>query len=183
MSDKILLSEEFTLVIDTNVPAYAFADRLVAYCTGYTDEYGPSEAAECVEMFYRDFNLKDDQHVQGKLSKGKCRELKNPFSDAINLKELDSMMTPWGIMLNSNYGADDHGNFAKLTEDNFDNFSYPAPLSVGIFFAVKPDKSLIEIIKARAVKFFEEIDTSYNGVPIEGYRLICYERFAKEEKI
>lgn len=187
MSD-VLLSEEYTLVIDTDSPACAFADCLVAYCTGLFNELEIQEVVECANTF-------EEQSDQ--------RE--NPFCDQVAFKELDGtyivgikkdgepVLTPCCIMLNSNYGEDDKGNFAKLTEENYNQFDYPAPFSVGIFFRNKPEQHLIEIIKKRAIDFFKSFYKQIeiyrrdyppnNVVTVEGFRLISYAKYAKEEQV
>lgn len=188
-----VMSEEFILVIDTNFPSVHFASKLVAYCTGYVNELEVNNDLEFADLFYRDFSIEDDEGKSGKLAIEK-----NPFYNSIETKFLPSptseydedsfqlppeIATPWCVMLNPKFGCDEDGNYDLLNEQNYNVFVEPAPLSVGIFFAIKPSDELIGIIKKRSKDFFESV---YNksepnkNISAEGFRLISYIKTAEE---
>ena len=85
--------------------------------------------------------------------------------------------------MNKKYGYNAEGNYALLTEENFEDYNFPAPLSVGIFFEEKPEDEQIQIIKQRALKFFENIWESKKPVVIEGFRLIIHTKYGQDIEI
>lgn len=178
MSEPILISEKYILVIDTNSHVGEFGSQLCAYCTGFDDEHSDPGYAN---MFYMEMELEDDEE-------GLALD-KNPFGDSI-LEEDDGEGTfAWSYWLSRNWGMDEQGNFARITPDNYGNYSYPAPFSLGIFFAVEPTIEQIQIIKDRAAKFFTAMwpkmkeNEDKSEVTIEGFRLIRHTKYGEEKSL
>ena len=168
MSEPILLSKEHIVVIDTNTPSFDFVRLLCAYCTGY--EHEANKLQEMSELFYEETKL----------------EGKNPFDGFIEDRlDDENFYSPCSVMLNKKYGCDGNGNYAVLEQSNFSNFNYPAPLSVGIFFAEDPTVEQLQIIKSRALKFFEKVWPKKSGsdqqVKFEGMRLITQTKYGEEK--
>jgi hypothetical protein len=179
MSEPVFLGKDYILVIDTNRASYDFAKRLCAYCTGF--EHEDSKNYEMSRIFYEEMRLKDDS-----TPKGLTAAEKNPFYNfVIDRRDEEDFYSPCSVMLNKRYGCDQIGRYAVLTEDNCGQYSYPAPLSVGIFFAEEPTPEHIRIIKERAQRFFElvwpEQDPSKETVVVEGLRLIVTTKHAEEK--
>ena len=174
----MLISKEYTLVIDTNSYAHKFYKELCAYCTGMIDE--TNEAKDYSDMFFEDFDLDDDNnHVA---------EEKSIFYDLISSKIDDvGIYSPCCVWLNKRYGINPEGEYTLLSSDNYEEYNFPAPLSVGIFFDVEPTEQSVLIIKQRAEKFFKEIwSNKFPGnkpVSIEGYRLITHTKHGEETEL
>jgi hypothetical protein len=173
MNEPICIAKEYTLVIDTDSSAYAFARELCAYCTGYNHE--SSISTKISDMFYEDLKIDDDEKF------GLHAEEKNPFYNYV-VDRLDEQgaYSPCSVYLNKKYGCNGSGDWALLTENNFEEYGYPAPLSVGIFFDQKPTDEHLAIIKTRSVQFFEKIWKNEIPVKIEGYRIIVQTKYAEE---
>lgn len=195
MSDSILISEEYILVIDTNTNAQ-FSKALCAYCTGYGSEVGDLKEdcggdleQQMSDMFYMEMGLEDDDSPKGRVALQK-----SPFYESIvDHRDEYGDYSPCSIWLNRNYGCNEAGEFAKLTDENFSDYDQPAPCSVGIFFGVEPSTDQIKIIKERAVKFFKEMWPKLTGnkalgissqqVEVEGFRLISHKKYGEEKEI
>lgn len=178
MAEPILISEEFTLVIDTDGYVDDFGSHLCAYCTGFCDE---ESNTGCSDMFYMEMGLDDDAH--------ETALDKNLFRDSIVDKEMGDVISPWISWLSRNWGSDEEGNFAKLTPDNYGTYTFPAPFSIGIFFDVEPTIEQIKIIKERAVAFFVKMwpkmkeNEDKKPVQIEGFRLIKHTKYGEERSL
>jgi hypothetical protein len=167
MSDPIFLYKEYILAIDTDRYAFDFLRNLVAYCTGYS--YESSISTEYSDIFYNDLEID-----------GLAKEEKNPFYGYIIDREDElGALSPCCLLLNKKYGINDSGGYAVLDQDNFDQYSSPAPFSVGIFFDQEPLSEQIYLIKNRARNFFKKIWKS-DAVNIEGFRLIIHSKYAEE---
>jgi hypothetical protein len=176
--EPVLLSTEYTLVIDTNSFSYAFAKKLCAYCTGFTDE--EDEGREFADLFYLDEQIEDDESPKGKVA-----DEKNPFYGYVNQRlDENQVYSPCCVWLNKHYGYNASGEYAKLTAKNFNEFNFPAPLSVGIFFDVEPQPEHVKIVKDRVLMFFEKIwpkvKDGSEQVLVEGFRLITHTKFGIE---
>jgi hypothetical protein len=181
----VLLSTEYTLVIDTDAFSDHFAKKLCAYCTGFFDE--KDNGRDMSDLFYLDEQIEDDESPRGKIA-----EEKNPFHGFVCQRlDEDSIFSPCCVWLNKRYGYNPEGKYALLTEGNYDEYNFPAPLSVGIFFDEEPRRDHIEKIKQRAIKFFESVwpQLSLRGVPktskvnIEGFRLITHTKYGLETEL
>jgi hypothetical protein len=177
MIDPILISTEYTLIIDTNSFSDGFSKQLCAYCTGISDENDIGQ--KYAEMFYEDRKIEDDSSPKGRVS-----EEKNPFYGFIAQRlDEEQLYSPCCVWLNKKYGYNAEGNYALLTEENFEDYNFPAPLSVGIFFEEKPEDEQIQMIKQRTLKFFESIWESKNPVVVEGFRLIIHTKYGQDIEI
>lgn len=178
MSEPILVSKDYVLVIDTNKFA-SFADALCAYCTGFCSERATPDAQDLTGVFYLDEGIEDDEDVR----KGRLADDKNPFSGWV-VDQLDEVgFSPCVVWPSRNYGTDTNGDYAALTEENYDEYNYPAGFSVGIYFDGLPPDELVSKVKDRAGKFFAEIYPKLKGgepVTIEGFRMILHTKTAEE---
>lgn len=166
MTDPVLLSKDYILVIDTSRESFDFSKKLVAYCTGYGCE-GDADT-NYVDMFYDEMNLSEMVIEQ------------NPFYEYIVDREDESGdLSPCCVLLNKKYALDESGNIAEVNEDNFHQYVEPAPFSVGIFFSQNPTDQQIALLKKRACAFFEKIWKAEN-VKIEGMRLIVHTKYGEE---
>lgn len=164
MSDKVVLSVEHTFVVDTNYRTSQFVGELTAYCTGIYSENASLEEIECSQKFNEEMGIDDEIE-------------NNPFYNFVEQKNLgDNYYSPSSVFLNSKYGCNESGEYALLTEENYEQYDYPAPLSVGIFFKTLPSDELFEIIKNRANQYF-----SGKNISVEGFRLITVSRVAEEK--
>lgn len=172
MTEPVLLYKEFILVIDTNAHAHEFYRELVAYCTGFVHEsLVTSPYSEC---FYEEMNLSDED------SKDLLAEDKNPFLNYIVDREDElGELSPCCVLLNKNYAINDEGDAKPIDEANYQEYGYPAPFSVGIFFDKYPEPSQIEIIKSRASKFFEKV-WNKKQVKMETFRVIVHSKYGEE---
>lgn len=158
MNNRILISEDYIFVVDTDSFSEDFVDHLTSYCTGFNAE--TYNEMKYIDLFQEQFD-------------------QNPFKDLIENKELGDILSPCCIWLNRNYGTDEDGNFAKLTEENYQNFNFPAPFSVGIFMN-EPTEEQINLIKTRTKEFFEIYEPKVN---LEGFRLIKHVKYAEEKDL
>lgn len=174
--NPVLISKEYILVIDTNSFSDSFAKDLCAYCTGFADE--KENGINYANLFYRDQFIEDDESPKGKVA-----EEKNIFYGIMGNKlDEDGIYSPCSIWLNDKYGYNADGECALLNEENYDEFNFPAPLSVGLFFDDIPDENQIQLIKSRAFKFFEEVYPKINQdkqVKVEGFRLITHTKYGE----
>lgn len=166
MSEPVLLSKDYILVIDTNCNSFDFSRKLVAYCTGYGCE--GYDDTNYVDMFYDEMNLSEMAIEQ------------NPFCEYIvDCEDESGNLSPCCVLLNKKYALDESGNAAEVNEDNFHQYVKPAPFSVGIFFSQNPTDQQIALVKKRACAFFEKIWQS-EIVKIEGMRLIVHTKYGEE---
>lgn len=164
MSNAVLVNEEYVLLIDTDSYAENFADQLCAYCTGLDSEENP-----CVDEINA---FRDELQC--------ASDVDNPFFGMVGDRQNDNgAWCPSAVWLNPKYGMDATGKFALLTEQNYDLYNFPAPLSVGIYFDERPTMEQIEIIKERAAKYFKEVYKE-KTVTVEGFRLLKHTKYAEE---
>jgi hypothetical protein len=178
MSESILISTEYTLVIHTDGFSDAFAKKLCAYCTGFVDETDTD--LEFSDLYYLEENIEDDESPKGRVA-----DEKNPFYGFVGQRlDEDQIYSPCCVWLNKRYGYNANGEYAVLTEKNFDEYNFPAPLSVGIFFDMAPEPEHISKIKERAVKFFEKVWPKLNDgakkVTVEDFRLVIHTKYGEE---
>ena len=67
-----------------------------------------------------------------------------------------------------------------MTEENYGDYNFPAPFSVGIFFGQEPTQEQLDLLKKRSKEFFNISDIKAN---VEGFRLIKYTKYAEEKNI
>ena len=171
MGDAILLSKEFILVIDTNSPSCDFFSSLCAYCTGFDQESATDHSM--VDKFYEEMDIEEGVSVSNNYSK-------NPFYDfVIDKINHEGDYSPCSIWLNKRYGCNEKGEYSLLSEENYNNYSFPAPMSVGIFFDQEPEAENIDLIKKRARQFFQNF-WSKSVVEVEGIRLIVHTKYGEE---
>ena len=166
MENKVLLSEDYALIIDTNKDVINFYCSLCSYCTGMISEGE-------IDLKYSDAFYEDTKFSSNS----------NPFAGyCVDKIDENGNYSPCSVWLNKKYGLDEEGNSDELNDKNYSKYEYPAPFSVGIFFSKKPNQNHIEIIKTRATKFFQE---EYNDEPvvIEKIYLIKYTKYAEELSI
>lgn len=170
------ISEEFILVIDTDSDTHSFYKQFGAYCTGLVSE--EETDFQYSDLFYLELNIEDDVK--------KTAIEKNPFYGLIyDRQDETGSWSPYSVWPSRIFGMHDASqeepvfNYSRLTENNYHLYDQPAPFSIGIFFDYKPETELVEIIKERAVRFFNE-HCSLKNVGIEGFRLISHEKFAEE---
>lgn len=151
------LTEGFAVVIETDQYAGRFERELTAYCTGFV---GECEAGrELSDLFYRDFDISDDEDF--------CADEKNPFRGFIGDRQDDTgTWRPCSVWMNPRYGCKSDGTYSLLNEENYSEYNFPAFFAVAIYFEVKPDKSLLDIITDRAKKFFDEVYPEIHAEPI-----------------
>jgi hypothetical protein len=176
--ETVLISTEYVLVIDTDKLSYDFYKPLCAYCTGTVDE--DDEGLECSDLYYLEMGIEDDESPKGSVA-----DEKNPFYGFVGQrKDEDDAYSPCSVWLNKRYGYSATGEYALLTEQNYDEFNFPAPMSVGIFFDVEPKPEHIQTIKSRAADFFKKIWPKLQDgsapVTIEGFRLIKHTKYGEE---
>ena len=154
---KILLDEEYILVLDTDSISIDFYRELCSFCTGH-------DAESCENM--QNSDLFDEEFPE------------NPFSESIRYKDDgDGLSTPCSVWLNKRYGCDESGHFGLLDETNFEVFSFPAPMSVGIFFCKEPTETQISIVRSRAETFLCGLTPKPN---LESVRLITHTKYGEE---
>jgi hypothetical protein len=181
MSNRILLSTEHTLVIDTNAYAGNFVKKLCAYCTGFVCEN--DEGRDLSDLYYLEMGIEDDDSPRGRLA-----DEKNPFYGFVgDRKDEDDNWSPCSMWLNKRYGCNAEGEFAPLNERNYDEFNFPAPFSVGIFFDQEPTPEHVKIIGERAKAFFEKVwpklSPDSQPVKLEALRLITHTKYAEEKEL
>ena len=74
------------------------------------------------------------------------------------------------------------GEYAGLDEKNYEQYNFPAPFSVGIFFDCEPRPEHIAMIKERAESSFLKFGPKLSSqtVKIEDFRLITHKKYAEE---
>jgi len=162
--EPILLSKEYILVIDTDKIAYDFYKELCSYCTGFTHESARDNLFS--DMF--------DEEV----------EEANLFAEMISDRlDDDGYLAPSCVWLNKRYRCNDVGRYELLDENNFEEYSCPAPMSIGIFLSQEPEQRHLDVIKQRAKQFFEKVWKPAGVVAIEGFRLIVHTKYGEERII
>ncbi len=166
-----LISEGFIVIVETNQYAGRFERELTAYCTGVVGEC--EVGREMSNLFYRDHNICDDDDIPDPL----CADEKSLFYGFMGDRQDDhGVWRPCSIWANPRYGCKSNGDYALLTEENYDEYNFPAFLSVAMFFEVKPHQDHLDIIAKRAQKFFEEIypntEEGEAGIVVERVRLL-----------
>ena len=177
----ILLSTEYTVVIDTDSVSYEFAKPLCAYCTGIVDEEDVGQ--EMSDLYYLEQGIEDDESPRGRVA-----DEKNPFYGFVaQRQDQDQFFSPCSVWLNKHYGCNESGDIAKLTDLNYDEYTCPAPLSVGIFFDVEPTAEQIQTIKERTVSFFEKIwpkvKDGSEKVNVENFSLITHTKYGDHKTL
>jgi len=158
----MILSEEYTLIIDTNACAQPFAKELCAYCTGLVDESNVGQ--QHGDVFYMEMGIEDTEEASA--------WMQNPFSKIAGTKMDDAgCEAHCGVWVNPKYGSNDEDEVVLLSDQNFNDYPYVAPTSVGIYFSRGPSDEQINSIRERAAAFFEK---SYvqGGVKFEGIRFL-----------
>lgn len=148
-----VIGEGFTVVIETNQYAGSFERELAAYCTGVTgeDEIGQDVA----NLFYRDLNIEDDEED---VADPKLAYEKSIFHGFLADRQDDNgVWRPCSIWPNPRYGCNSNGEYAVLDEENYEQYNFPAYLGVAIYFEVKPHQKHLDLIKERAIQFFNEV--------------------------
>lgn len=157
--------DHYLFVIDTNIYTGNFEREMCAYITG--------QIGEC-----------DVGEENAELAKQEIPELVAQLEDLVELvTDEHGCARPVSIFPNPRYGNDGDGNHTLLTDDNREQFSWPAYYSVAIFFHSIPDSGLLDIMKERArniatrgvgLKGYEQ------KVEIEGFRLLEQHTLYKE---
>ena len=172
MSEPVLLHEEFILAIDTDSFSQDFRSDLVAYCTGFVDEASVSDRHS--EMFYEEMRICDGD------SGGPIAEERNPFAGYIvDREDENGDLSPCCSLLNKSYLVNEAGEARPTAEADLNEYPYPAPFSVGIFFGKRPEDHHVRTIRSRAERFFADV---WGGgrVAVEGYRLIIHKKYGEE---
>jgi hypothetical protein len=163
----------FKFIIDTNSYAGNFEREICAYLTG---KVGECEVGwELVEIF------------------------ENENTDSISFNNVCSIISdqddpcprPCYIEITPGWFNDGVGNHCKVDNKNPKNIDkFPAYCSVAIFFKTKPSQIQIDLMKARAIKFKENLKIlgeyqadRMKGFEIEGFRLIEVETIETEIEI
>jgi hypothetical protein len=60
---------------------------------------------------------------------------------------------PCAIWPSRKFGTNANGDYAELTEENYDDYNYPAGFSVGIYLSEPLPDELLRTFKLRADKF------------------------------
>ena len=184
MSEPIFLFAEYDFIIDTNCNSKYFFKELCAYCIGLTNEN--EDCLEYADMFYLDMQIEDDDSPAGRIA-----EVKSPFFNCIRYMDiLQNSESPCSQALNKRYGSigeHEDEEYVLLTDENLDEVTGVAPLSVAIFFHDEPTQEQIQIIKERTNKFFNEVwlklPTPKEKVEVEGFRLITRTTYGQETTI
>lgn len=152
----------YMLIIDTNSYAGNFERALCAYITGQKADITSSEAEEMAAIA-----LQEIPEIVAKFD-----ELMLEVQD-----EPEDYPRCVSIWPTPGYGNDGRGKEVKLTEENKEDYPYPAYLSVAIFFSERPPNRLVTIMKERALQLAAEGIPWYGGTrlrqfTIENFRLV-----------
>ena len=143
--------ERLLFVIDTNQYAGSFERNMCAYATGIIGECGVGD-------------------VEAEKAKNEIPVEVESLEGIISyVHDETGCGRPVEIFPNPRYGNDGNGMHALLTNDNQNEYPYPAFFSVAIYFYKKPNNKLIEIMKERVQKFAREQNPIIN---IEGFRFL-----------
>ena len=182
MSDEVLISTDYILVIDTDQYAGNFAEDLVSYCTGFYGEDTREQVRDLSNLFYVENGIEDGGEGEEDL----LANDKNPFVDFIVDQQDDvGNWNPCAVWPSRKYGVNSSGEYAVLTDKNYNDYNFPAGYSVGIYMSAPLDEPLLSLVKERAVKFFEQVypklaKEGEKNVKVEGFRLIVHTKTAKE---
>jgi len=147
--------DRYLFVVDTDSYAGNFEREMCAYITGQTGECGVGEEnTELAKQEIPDVVAQLEDLVEWVLDEHGCAR-------------------PVAIFPNPRYGNDGNGNHALLSDENKEQFPWPAYNSVAIFFHSIPDSGLLDVMKERA----RDIATRGVGlyeqtVGIEGFRFL-----------
>jgi hypothetical protein len=180
--NEVLVSEDYILVIDLDRYAGPIADPLCAYCTGFAGEEASYHSSEMCELYYSDLGIEDDDGPYGDLA-----DDKNPLRDlVVDQQDETGHWQPCAVWPSRVYGMNAEGKAAKLNDQNYEDYNFPAGYSVGIFLYSKPTDEQFATIKQRATAFFNDIWPKLKDgekVNIEGYRLIRHRKTAEEVRL
>ena len=147
----------YLFVIDTDTYAGNFEREMCAYVTGQIGDCGVGKK-------------------QAELAKQEIPDVVAQLEDLVELvPDEHGCARPVSIFSNPRYGNDGRGNHALLTDENREQFSYPAYNSVTIYFHAIPDSGLIDIMKERARNIASrglELEGFEQQVGIEGFRFL-----------
>jgi len=147
----------YIFIIDTDTYAGNFERPMCAYVTG--------QIGEC--------NVGKEQ---AELAKKEIPEVVEQLEELIeHVPDEHGCHRPVSIFPNPRYGNDGDGSHALLTDENREQFPWPAYNSVAIFFNSLPDSGLLDVMKERArdiVKNEEGSKGVESKVEIEGFRLL-----------
>ena len=109
MKKPILISEEYSVVIDTNSLADNFVAELCAYCTGFTSEDRHRDQ-KFSDLFYLENGIEDDASPKGKVA-----HQKGPFYGFVGDRlDADENYSPCSIWLSRNYGCNASGRICWI---------------------------------------------------------------------
>lgn len=92
MAEPQLLSEEYSVLVETDLDAYDFYAHLCAYCTGFDAE--GEDVRPWSDMFYKEMGIKEDR---------------NPFSGyVVDRMDGDGVWSPCAVWPSRKYD-DEHG--------------------------------------------------------------------------
>ncbi len=124
--------DHYLFVVDTNAYAGSFEREMCAYITGQTGECGVGqEQAELAKQEIPDVVAQLEKLIE-------------------SIPDEHGCYRPVSIFPNPRYGNDGNGNHALLTDDNREQFPWPAYNSVAICFHSIPDSGLLVVMKERA---------------------------------
>ena len=136
-----------------------FCRDLVAFCTGVVGEGSASNSWS--DLFYRDFDISDDEEENGKMA-----FMKSIFHGFIGfIQDERGEYRHFCLWSNPNWGYDHEGVVGKKG----DLHKFPAEFSIGIFFNLLPLQDHIAVVESRARQFLLE---NYPEVNLEGIRLL-----------
>jgi len=155
--DKLDRLDYYLFIIDIDTYAGNFERELCAYITGQIGECGVGKE-------------------QAKLASQEILDIVAQLEDLVErVPDEHGCHRPVSIFPNPRYGNDGNGNHALLTNENREQFPWPAYNSAAIYFHSIPNPKLLAVMKERAkyaalkgagLKGFEE------KVTIEGFRLL-----------
>lgn len=166
-----LLPGTLALVIDTDQPVTDhFADNLCAFCTGLHTKLG---AALWRDRFFAEMSI--DPKAEPKFN-GKKGDWPNPYCKWARHgwqdKKFWTPVSPWptpGWMHNGLYNYANTQTRRTLNglevgeAELFEQYTYPAHMSVALFFSKRLHELLENIIRGRAARFCSEYPNSTSG--------------------
>jgi hypothetical protein len=150
--------DHYIFVIDTDSYSGNFEREMCAYITGQIGECGKGDK-------------------QASFAGTEIPELVTKFEEIIEqVADEHGCYRPTSIFQSPKYGNDGDGKHVVLTDENKEQFPWPAYNSVAIYFNERPDANLIEVMKERATTFSEfapQLCNEYlHHMTIEGFRLL-----------
>ena len=141
-------SDLYLFIIDTDTYAGDFERAMCAYVTGQIGDCGVGEEnAELAKQEIPEVIAQLENLIEQVPDEHGCRR-------------------PVSIFPNPRYGNDGHGNYALLTDENREQFRWPAYYSVAIFFHSIPNSELLDVMKERTRNITQK------GVGLKGYEQI-----------